>query len=159
MSEKAENEEGVFSRWSRRKLRKVEDEAETLDQATELESSSEPALEVKALQKPVEQSELPTWQQDDVDIESKQKALAALFRQPEFKDVDHMNEYDEDFTQFDSLGDIVTAEMKRMLKIAEEKTRPKGLDDDVEYVNNTVELDSEEPSDDKQNDKEGDNLA
>jgi len=35
-----------------------------------------------------------------------------------------MNEYDEDFTQFKGLGNIVTQEMKRMLKLAEQKTRP-----------------------------------
>ncbi|NOQ93835.1 MAG: hypothetical protein GQ547_04275, partial [Methylophaga sp.] len=54
--------------------------------------------------------------------------LSALFKQPEFNDVDHMNEYDEDFTSFSGLGDIVTQEMKRMLRLAEEKTRPKSGD-------------------------------
>ena len=101
--------EGLLSRWSRRKLDKTDDVTP--------EVVVEPLLEKDG-------GSLPLWQQKDVDSDSKREALTNLFRQPEFNDVDHMNEYDEDFTQFSGLGDIVTQEMKRMVRVVEERTRP-----------------------------------
>ena len=157
MSEQSDNKNGLVSRWSRRKLRKIEADSEISSKTAKLDNKSKPTLE-KDDELIQQQSELPLWQQDDVAPENMQQALAALFRQPEFKEVDHMNEYDEDFTRFDSLGDIVTTEMKRMLKIVEEKTRPHSLDD-IEQVNNTIELDSDESSDEQQNNKEDNHLA
>ena len=102
-------DEGLLSRWSRRKLDKTDDVTP--------EVVVEPLLEKDG-------GSLPLWQQKDVDADSKREALTNLFRQPEFNDVDHMNEYDEDFTQFSGLGDIVTQEMKRMVRVVEERTRP-----------------------------------
>ena len=101
--------EGLLSRWSRRKLDKTDDVTP--------EVVVEPLLEKDG-------GSLPLWQQKDVDSDSKREALTNLFRQPEFNDVDHMNEYDEDFTQFSGLGDIVTQEMKRMVRVVGERTRP-----------------------------------
>jgi len=116
------NEEGFISRWSRKKSagERVVDEDKTnaIEENDLVEESSE-----------YEQS-LPLWQQKEVEPEAKKKALSALFKQPEFSEVDHMNEYDEDFTRFTGLGDIVTQEMKRMLRLVEEKTRPK--DDNIQ---------------------------
>ena len=43
-------------------------------------------------------------------------ALRKLFHLPAFNVTDGLNDYDEDFTQFAGLGDVVTQEMKRMLK-------------------------------------------
>lgn len=114
MTEK--NDEGFLSRWSRRKS--------TDKDPVENDGIVEKKTELAPAQEADEQS-LPLWQQKDVEPDIKKKALSALFKQPEFNDVDHMNEYDEDFTSFSSLGDIVTQEMKRMLRLAEEKTRPK----------------------------------
>ena len=45
----------------------------------------------------------------------RQKALRILFNQPEYNITDGLNDYDDDYTQFASLGSIVTHEMKRML--------------------------------------------
>lgn len=117
MTEK--NDEGFLSRWSRRKS--------TDKDPVENDGIVEKKTELAPAQEADEQS-LPLWQQKDVEPDIKKKALSALFKQPEFNDVDHMNEYDEDFTSFSGLGDIVTQEMKRMLRLAEEKTRPKSGD-------------------------------
>ena len=43
------------------------------------------------------------------------QALRKLFHLPAFNVTDGLNDYDEDYTQFAGLGDIVTHEMKRML--------------------------------------------
>jgi hypothetical protein len=42
-------------------------------------------------------------------------ALRKLFNQPDFNVTDGLNDYDDDYTQFASLGNVVTHEMKRML--------------------------------------------
>ncbi|NQY26079.1 MAG: DUF3306 domain-containing protein [Piscirickettsiaceae bacterium] len=112
------DKDGLLSRWSRRKLDSSND-----DEPSEKILESDIAKESHAEE--VDETDLPLWQQKDVDSDDKRQALASLFRQPEFKDVDHMNEYDEDFTQFSGLGDIVTQEMKRMFKVVEEHTRVK----------------------------------
>lgn len=120
MTQKPENNESVFSRWSRRKL----DKQAVTEQEKVLPVQQDPEPAVTSEQQLVDEEEIPIWQQLDVDPEAKRAALSRLFRQPEFNVVDRMNEYDDDFTSFASLGSIVTHEMKHMLKLAEQKTRP-----------------------------------
>ncbi|MBD3634841.1 MAG: DUF3306 domain-containing protein [Methylophaga sp.] len=118
-----EHEQGFLSRWSRRKLdQDSAEEEQSLTPATE-----EPVETVEASDQITEtdsEQEKPIWQRDDVDEETRKSALRALFRKPEFNVRDGLNEYDDDFTKFASLGNVVTHEMKRMLKLAEEKSRP-----------------------------------
>jgi hypothetical protein len=118
-----EHEQGFLSRWSRRKLdQDSAEEEQSLTPATE-----EPVETVEASDQITDtdsEQEKPIWQRDDVDEETRKSALRALFRKPEFNVRDGLNEYDDDFTRFASLGNVVTHEMKRMLKLAEEKTRP-----------------------------------
>ncbi|MEC9314713.1 MAG: DUF3306 domain-containing protein [Pseudomonadota bacterium] len=118
-----QHEQGFLSRWSRRKLdQDSAEEEQSLTPATE-----EPVETVEASDQITEtdsEQEKPIWQRDDVDEETRKSALRALFRKPEFNVRDGLNEYDDDFTKFASLGNVVTHEMKRMLKLAEEKTRP-----------------------------------
>jgi len=110
------DEQGFLSRWSRKKSEDERVEQEKVKQSEE----SKPIENFSEL----DEQPLPLWQQKDLEPNEKRQALATLFKQPEFKAVDHMNEYDEDFTSFKGLGGIVTQEMKRMLRLAEEKTRP-----------------------------------
>jgi len=146
-----DKDEGFLSRWSRRKNYPNEElEQENLQSADDL--SSAPVSEDIS---DSDESEPPLWQQDDVDDDIKQQALAALFKQPEFNEVDHMNEYDEDFTKFGGLGDIVTQEMKRMLRLAEEKTRPELTEEQQEDIAKS----QAEESDDNEQDNEEDRLA
>ena len=125
MTQKPENNESILSRWSRRKL----DKQATTEHEKVLPVQQEPEPATTSEQPIEDEPELPLWQQLDVDPEVKRSALSRLFREPEFNVVDRMNEYDEDFTSFASLGGIVTHEMKHMLKLAEQKTRP---DEDTE---------------------------
>lgn len=118
-----QHEQGFLSRWSRRKLdQDSAEEEQSLTPATE-----EPVETIEASDQITDtdsEQEKPIWQRDDVDEETRKSALRALFRKPEFNVRDGLNEYDDDFTKFASLGNVVTHEMKRMLKLAEEKTRP-----------------------------------
>jgi len=110
------NKEGLLSRWSRRKL-------DSPNEDVPPEKIQKNSLIKESNTEEVDESKLPLWQQKEASSDEKRQALTSLFRQSEFKGVDHMNEYDEDFTQFSGLGDIVTKEMKRMLKVVEEHTR------------------------------------
>lgn len=148
---------GFLSRWSQRKLSPSEDAAPV---KTETEAEDMPlATDVDELPDDVEHTEAtaedekPLWQRDDVDAETKKAALRSLFRQPEFNVRDGLNEYDDDFTKFASLGNLVTHEMKRMLKLAEEKTRPE--DSSQHKPLSQAEADDESPH----NDNEDSDLA
>ncbi|PCJ30475.1 MAG: hypothetical protein COA90_09225 [Gammaproteobacteria bacterium] len=156
-------DDNLFSRWSRRKLEKPEEEA-SLDktEASEQELVVEPESVIEQQSTADDDKEKPIWLQDDVDPEKQQSALAALFRQPEFREVDHMNEYDEDFTQFTGLGNIVTTEMKRMLRLAEEKTRPASDDKATSDDKIATEQDEVVPDDythQADDDEKGDEIA
>ena len=120
MTAKSDDEQGFLSRWSQRKLE--EPDAEALE--PEAEVKAEPVDDNQDVEHVVpDEKDLHIWQQKDADPDMKKRALAALFKQPEFNERDGLNDYDEDYTSFPSLGNVVTQEMKRMLKLAEEKTR------------------------------------
>lgn len=146
-----DKDEGFLLRWSRRKNSPNEELKQENQQHTDDVSSSSVFEDISGS----DERESPLWQQDDVDEDLKQQALAALFKQPEFNDVDHMNEYDEDFTSFSGLGDIVTQEMKRMFRLAEEKTRPVLTEETQEDIANS----QAEESDDNEQNSEEDRLA
>lgn len=151
MSHDTDNESGFLSRWSRRKQQhdgQADSEAELPLSETNLEQDKAPDNEVQTQKE--EARPLPVWQQEGVDAETKKTALRKLFHKPEFNVRDGLNEYDDDFTQFASLGNIVTHEMKRLLKMAEEKTRP---DEQNETASATKQTDPQ-PSD-----KEDDGIA
>jgi hypothetical protein len=143
-----QEQDGFLSRWSRRKLDADEEdqqaEAPSQEQETasdESESEAQPVVEEK-----------PIWQRDDVDADTKKAALRELFHKPEFNLRDGLNEYDDDFTQFAGLGSVVTHEMKRMLKLAEEKTRPS-------EATQTAEAKTGQDESQTQSDKEDNELA
>ncbi|MDH5592690.1 MAG: DUF3306 domain-containing protein, partial [Gammaproteobacteria bacterium] len=135
-----------LTRWSRRKLEG--------DEKSELEKSISNQPEVEP---PTSDHEsLPVWQQKDADPDIKRQALSTLFRQPQFNELDGLNEYDEDYTSFSSLGNVVTQEMKRMLRLAEEKTRP----EDVTPNNDVAQSDEQETDlNAEQNNNEDNQLA
>lgn len=148
MSQEHERD-GFLSRWSKRKLQAEEATEQHNDDAAPVEET--PPRDTAA-DVPDNEQEKPIWQRDDVDADTKKDALRQLFRKPEFNIRDGLNEYDDDFTQFAGLGSIVTHEMKRMLKLAEEKTRPS-------EQQQHSEPDPEQDSNQADKDKEDNDLA
>jgi hypothetical protein len=143
-----QEQDGFLSRWSRRKLDADEAEQQVEETRQEQETAaddSEPEAASQAEEKPI-------WQRDDVDADTKKAALRKLFHKPELNLRDGLNEYDDDFTQFAGLGSIVTHEMKRMLKLAEEKTRPS-------EATQSAEAKTEQDKSQTQSDKEDNDLA
>jgi len=159
MVDKRSADEGVLSRWSRKKLEPhAEHDDETTPSPPEQQQDTEQDQELtnENNDSTLAEDAVPIWQQEGVEADTKKSALAALFRQPEFQEVDHMNEYDEDFTSFNPLGKLVTQEMKRMLTLAEQKTRPEA--EDIKLADDEVERTSSQQGDDNHN-NEDDKLA
>lgn len=125
MSIEKDDTAGFLSRWSKRKLT-PEDERVESEKKSELEQATHTDDTSKQVEKSdsEQQAEIPIWQQKDADPLLKKQALKDLFQQSEFGTLDGLNEYDEDYTSFTGLGKVVTREMKRMLELAEQKTRP-----------------------------------
>ncbi len=59
-----------------------------------------------------EDSDYSMFMSSEVDEGLRKLALRKLFNSPVFNVVDGLNDYDEDFTTFEALGDIVTSDMK-----------------------------------------------
>jgi hypothetical protein len=105
--------ENFLSRWSRRKQQSETVAEPPTENLTEIEQAELPQATVA--KEPVE---LPIWQREDVDPETKQQALRDLFRKPGFNKTDGLEEYENDYNyqNFAGLGSVVTHEMKRFLE-------------------------------------------
>jgi hypothetical protein len=111
-----ENAGGFLSRWSRRKQQLDEDQALRSEAAlSEPEPEPEPVL-TDADMPPVdsldEGSDYSGFLSPGVSEELRRLALRKLFRAASYNITDGLDDYDEDFTSFAKLGDIVTREMR-----------------------------------------------
>jgi len=144
-----DGKESVLSRWSRRKL-----EADQLESAID-ESMLPDAQagqnvpvteESDAEQKPVltdadmpdieslnEDSDFSGFMSSGVSDDLRNLALRKLFKAPVFNIRDGLDEYDEDYTYFEKLGDIVTCDMKHQIEMQEKKLR-EALEADTEVA-------------------------
>lgn len=134
-----DSKESPLSRWSRRKL-----EAEQLTPATgesvkpDTDASPGAAAPVAtdAAEKPVltdadmpdietldEDSDFSGFMSEGVSDKLRNLALRKLFQAPVFNIRDGLDEYDEDYTHFEKLGDIVTCDMKHEIEMQEQKQR------------------------------------
>ncbi len=131
-----DNGESVLSRWSRRKF-EAEQQPASVEQALPAEAAArldEPALEeVEAppltdadmpdIDSLTEESDFSGFMSAGVSDELRNLALRKLFRAPVFNIRDGLDEYDEDYTSFEKLGDIVTCDMKHQVEMQEQKLR------------------------------------
>ena len=134
-----DSKESVLSRWSRRKL-EADQLAPAIEESVPPESAAGltmPAIEeVDAVDKPVltdadmpdieslnEDSDFSGFMSAGVSDELRNLALRKLFKAPVFNIRDGLDEYDEDYTYFEKLGDIVTCDMKHQIEMQEQKLR------------------------------------
>ena len=132
-----DSKESMLRRWSRRKQ-----EAALATPAVEeaLPIDIEDSLDIKA---PVEAEEIPVltdadmpaidsldedsdysgFMSEGVSDDLRNLALRKLFKAPVFNIRDGLDEYDEDYTYFEKLGDIVTCDMKHEIEMKELKER------------------------------------
>jgi len=168
---KSANQESRLARWSRRK-QQTTDETQKEDLVLELNEQGPPENEIQealnedqseiASQEPVlsdadmepvetltENSDFSKFMSPGVSDELRNLALRKMFQAPFFNIRDGLDEYDEDYTTFEKLGDIVTADMRHQMemeanrkleeeakKIAEGEVIPdqQDLDSDVEQT-------------------------
>jgi len=71
-----------------------------------------PPVELPDLDTLGEDSDYSAFMSPGVDADLRRKALRKLFRSAKFNVIDDMDDYCGDFTQFEALGGIVTADMK-----------------------------------------------
>ena len=134
-----DTEESFLSRWSRRKTGIREEVApETVEKILETPSAGE--LEPLESQTPVipEEPEKILTDEDMPDIETldansdysvfmsegvsqelRNLALRKMFKNPVFNVRDGLDDYDDDFTTFANLGDLVTADMRHREEMKE----------------------------------------
>jgi len=130
----ADPSQGFFSRWSQRKH-----EARAAAEA----APAEPPVPVDARHSPPETPDKTSPQLTDADMpplesldehadyrgflspkvseELRRSALRKLFSLPKFNVCDGLDDYAEDFTSFQPLGDLVTHEMRRLLEREKER--------------------------------------
>jgi len=130
-------EESILTRWSRRKQlaarRKIEEQKLDGEQPITSEVTTPEVIEYKtdADMPPIESinehSNLSDFFSPKVSEALRKQAFRKLFHLPAYNITDGLNDYDEDYTQFTSLGDIVTAEMRHQIK--QEAIRALGVSD------------------------------
>ena len=119
-------EEPILTRWSRRKQlatrHALDEQKSPAEYPLTPETPTPKTLEYKtdADMPPIEsittESNLTDFFSPKVSEALRQQALRKLFHLPVYNITDGLNDYDEDYTRFTSLGDIVTAEMRHQIK-------------------------------------------
>jgi hypothetical protein len=128
--------EGVLSRWSRRKaeareqtaadnnLPEVGEQADLAVADEKLEPVEEPVLtddDMPPIESLTEDSDYSMFMSRGVSDKLRNLALRKMFHVPSFNIRDGLDEYDEDYTFFEPLGDIVTSDMKHQIEMLEKK--------------------------------------
>lgn len=132
---------GFIGRWSKRKSQArqpaiTEAEAQTQQPAPLPEQpapvAKAPAEPVPPIESLTEDSSYERFMQPDISADIRRLALKKLFKAPVFGIRDGLDDYDDDFTTFEALGNIVTADMKfhqeRKELLAQEKAAQEQLD-------------------------------
>ena len=126
------NGENFLNRWSRRK--QADCKGETMADAGPVPAATgippreaAPTVDGDPLQEltdadmpPIDSldsdSDFSVFMSPKVSEQLRTQALRKLFHLPAFNVTDGLNDYDEDYTRFADLGNVVTQEMQRMLK-------------------------------------------
>ena len=119
--------EPFLERWSRKKAQARAGIHEELAAAQEAqpeprgethEAAAPAAVELPDLDSLDQDSDYSAFMAQGVDDSLRREALRKLFRSPKFNVGDGLTDYCGDFTQFEKLGDIVTADMRFHLERA-----------------------------------------
>ena len=139
-----DKQESRLSRWSRRKqqsaeatrdedlalqlaeqnLAEIEIPGAVADQDQQETEAEEPVLtdaDMPAIESLTEDSDFGQFMSSGVSDELRNLALRKMYKAPFFNIRDGLDEYDEDYTSFEKLGDIVTADMRHQMEIEARK--------------------------------------
>jgi hypothetical protein len=134
--------ESLYGRWSRRKQRQRAGlPVSEPEPAAGADSAPAPRSEPRVGEPPPEAQpeltdddmpDLDTLGEDDdyspflspgVSEKLRAKALRKLFMSSQFNVLDGLNDYDDDFTTFEPLGDIITSDMRHRMEMEAEKAK------------------------------------
>jgi hypothetical protein len=149
--------ESSLSRWSRRKL-EVQQQENEQNQLAQLETTDSPGealavavetevetpvvltdADMPAIETLGEDSDFTGFMSRGVSDKLRNLALRKLFNTAEFNIRDGLDEYDEDYTYFEKLGDIVTCDMKHQIELEEQKLRD-ALEQEVEETEDIEDI-------------------
>jgi hypothetical protein len=68
----------------------------------------------------------------EVSEQLRRVALRKLFHLPQFNIVDGLDDYDDDYTTFEALGEIVTADMRHQMELEQEQLASSQAEDVAE---------------------------
>jgi len=157
--------EGRLSRWSRRKQQTTEETrkedlalegAQQNQVGNELEVLAGEDQQQKEVQQPVltdddmepveeltEDSDYSKFMSPGVSDELRNLALRKMFHAPIFNIRDGLDEYDGDYTSFEKLGDIITADMRHQMEIEANKK----LEQEAREIAEAGEIEDEQDAD------------
>ncbi len=130
--------EGFYARWSRRKGARRDDDAVGAADAVKADNGvaaeigdaaaqPEPPAPTDADMPPLESldgnSDVSGFMSPGVSEELRNKALRRVFLSGKFNVVDGLDDYDDDFTAFEGLGDLLTSDMRHQRELAEQRAR------------------------------------
>ena len=154
-----DKQESRLSRWSRRKQQSVEETREedlallqqeptqaeanlpevVAEQEQEEAEAEEAVLtdaDMPAIESLTEDSNFGQFMSPGVSDELRNLALRKMYKAPFFNIRDGLDEYDEDFTTFEKLGDIVTADMRHRMEIEARQKLEREAKDIAEAASN-----------------------
>jgi len=115
-------EEDFLSRWSRRKHETRQQQALADSEIESIPEEVEVAplltdADMPPIESLTEDSDYSGFLSPKVSEALRKQALKKLFHCPGFNICDGLDDYDEDFTKFEKLGDIITSDMKHQLEM------------------------------------------
>jgi len=117
-------DEGFGTRWSRRKL-ETQKQQQELNNESQTESLDDKPVLTDADMPPIEslneESDYSGFLSPEVSDGLRKQALRKLFLGSGFNVCDGLDDYDEDYTSFAKLGDIVTADMRHQMEMEARK--------------------------------------
>ena len=151
---------GFLARWSERKLRarKGADEAvaEDLEQAPP-EDSADPAPAAEEAAAPLTDADMPPLEtlgshsdysgflSPGVSEDLRRAALTKLFHSPHLNITDGLDDYDEDYTSFKPLGDVMTADLRHRMEVAAKRLLDKQAEAIEAETDNLVDAPEDTP--------------
>ena len=158
-----DSKESVLRRWSRRKQEantaavdddEPKDTQASLATTVSTETETVPVLtdaDMPPIDSLDENSDFSGFMSKGVSDELRNLALRKLFKAPAFNIRDGLDEYDEDYTSFEKLGDVVTCDMKHHIEMKEQKEREalvldteREAEDEIEAIAEDDDLEARE---------------
>jgi hypothetical protein len=145
-------EDNFISRWSRRKQEAGRDSALSEEKTPIADVIAEEPLltdaDMPAIESLTEDSDYSGFLSPKVSEALRKQALRKLFHSPGFNVRDGLDDYDGVYTEFEKLGDIVTADMRHQLEMeAQRRARQLAEDESVEN-NEEIEVAAVTPASD-----------